>query len=358
MITSANINNFRCFQTISLNQVGKINIIVGDNSAGKTALLEALFIALCGSTELAFRYRNQRGFDPVFSGMAVSIEDSLVADLFYNRDVTNSISIKIDGSGVTKRTLNIIQNNANELTLTMPNTGTFGATTFRNNAIRKSPITFSWQNYLGQTYDVDLLFEQNQIQFGSTPEVLSQSFFFPSTQAVGSIDSATRYSEISKKNKHKKFNNIINRNFPTISDLSIEFSGGTPCIHATVANINERIPLPNVSGAINRLVSIFLAITAAEDAVVFVDEMENGIYYKNYPNLWRTIIDLCNENSSQLFLTTHSLEWISSLRDIFKSNEDDLVFWRLEKSPKNEPMLTRLNGRSLMAGIEIGGEVR
>jgi AAA15 family ATPase/GTPase len=35
--------NFRCFESLDLPDLTRINVIVGDNASGKTALLEAIF---------------------------------------------------------------------------------------------------------------------------------------------------------------------------------------------------------------------------------------------------------------------------------------------------------------------------
>jgi len=45
MITSFDIENFRCFEHLHLENLRTINIIVGDNGSGKTALLEGLLLS-------------------------------------------------------------------------------------------------------------------------------------------------------------------------------------------------------------------------------------------------------------------------------------------------------------------------
>lgn len=38
------INNFRCFEKLELPELERVNLIVGKNNVGKTALLEAIFV--------------------------------------------------------------------------------------------------------------------------------------------------------------------------------------------------------------------------------------------------------------------------------------------------------------------------
>lgn len=47
-ISKINITNFKCFEKFSLDLLPKINILVGDNEAGKSTILEAIHLALAG----------------------------------------------------------------------------------------------------------------------------------------------------------------------------------------------------------------------------------------------------------------------------------------------------------------------
>jgi AAA15 family ATPase/GTPase len=42
MLKSLKIENFRCFKSFELQQLGLINLLVGKNNSGKTSVLEAL----------------------------------------------------------------------------------------------------------------------------------------------------------------------------------------------------------------------------------------------------------------------------------------------------------------------------
>ena len=84
MIDSVRIKNFRSFNEVKIENCRRINIIVGDNGSGKTALLEALFLAAGVSPELAIRTRSWRGFDAGrMAGSHEDIHQALWADLFH-----------------------------------------------------------------------------------------------------------------------------------------------------------------------------------------------------------------------------------------------------------------------------------
>ncbi|HAI70393.1 MAG TPA: ATPase, partial [Gammaproteobacteria bacterium] len=44
MLDSLYIKNFRLFKELEIEQLGRVNLIIGRNNSGKTALLEALHL--------------------------------------------------------------------------------------------------------------------------------------------------------------------------------------------------------------------------------------------------------------------------------------------------------------------------
>jgi len=42
MLKSLTINNFRCFQSFELQQLSRVNLLVGMNNSGKTSILEGI----------------------------------------------------------------------------------------------------------------------------------------------------------------------------------------------------------------------------------------------------------------------------------------------------------------------------
>jgi len=61
MIESVEIENFRGFRELQLSGFRRINIIVGDNGAGKTGFLEAMYLAASQTVESVAKLRIWRG---------------------------------------------------------------------------------------------------------------------------------------------------------------------------------------------------------------------------------------------------------------------------------------------------------
>jgi chromosome segregation ATPase len=107
MIDSIEINNFRCFKKLRIKDCAPINVIVGENGAGKTALLEAVFLTLCGNPQKAALLRQMRGSDPLFQGDPKSIVEAIYAEFFYRLDMNCQPTIHLRGSGPEVRSLTI-----------------------------------------------------------------------------------------------------------------------------------------------------------------------------------------------------------------------------------------------------------
>ena len=114
MINEFSIRNFRCFEQLEAKRCKRINVLVGDNGAGKTALLEAIFMTLAGSVEVSLRLKTQRGFDAAFAGMPKAIEEAIWQDYFYDLQWERTITIELVGSGQEARSLTISRGEADQ----------------------------------------------------------------------------------------------------------------------------------------------------------------------------------------------------------------------------------------------------
>ncbi len=61
MVTSVEIKNFRGFKDLAVEGLAPINVIVGDNASGKTAFLEAIYLAVSGNAQQPLSIKQWRG---------------------------------------------------------------------------------------------------------------------------------------------------------------------------------------------------------------------------------------------------------------------------------------------------------
>jgi AAA15 family ATPase/GTPase len=350
MIHSVDIMNFRCFKHLFTERCPRFNVIVGDNGAGKTSLLEAIFFALGSSPDMAIRYRAQRGLGSLFNASPFRIEDAIWRDLFYKRQWDQPISIRLRADGADNRSLTISRGDQAELPIPMLDIERATATH------RSASIIFEWTNAAGQKHQSRPRFTPQGFVSDSPEEDLPDFFYFAANQTIGAEENAQRFSELGFEGKRTDFIKFFTTEYPWLSDLSIEVVAGSPTIYGTLRNGNDRFPLAMVSGGINRILSITLALASHPKSVILVDEIENGIYFKHHQAVWRGLSSLARRSESQLFVTTHNEEWLEAIFDE-AVNVGDVALWRLEITDDG-PALRQFTGKQIAIAVQTSGEVR
>ncbi len=86
MYNSVKLQNFRCFDDVSISSLARINLISGRNGVGKTSLLEALWL-LSNPTDPEFALKLSKL-------RRISVDTGILfSDLFHDFDVTKKISL-------------------------------------------------------------------------------------------------------------------------------------------------------------------------------------------------------------------------------------------------------------------------
>ena len=350
MIHEIAIDNFRCFNRITIQDCRRINVLVGDNGSGKTALLEALFLALSGGSEAGVRLRGERGgISNVFNASPRDIEETIWRDYFHKLDWSHDIVIGLSGQGAAARRLRISRGPGQ---LQIP----LGAAA--EEAVASAPLTLTWTDATGRDFTATPeVTTQGGLRLPNSGEDLPDFFHLPAGLPLSSVAIATHFSALRRARREGDFIAALAEEYAWIEDLSIEVAAGSPQLFATVKGPNVRIPLASVSGGINRAVGLLAIIAARTGSVVLVDEIESGLYHSHLAGLWRSALRFARAYDSQLFVSTHSEEWLEALVEAAGEALDDIALWRLERGTGTS-VVRQFSGPTLRAGIETGGELR
>lgn len=347
MINSIDIKNYKCFENLHISNCRQVNIIVGDNGTGKTSLLEAIFFALGSTSQMVTRFRQARGFDTNFRGAIRKIEEALWTDYFFNGDLSRTISVILEGSGDESRSVFIGRGDMGETKI--PLEGDAAPTT-------TGSIQFQWRNAQGEVFNVRPVISATGFQFPETLEDLHNFFFFAATQPYSSTENADRFTDLGTSKG--SFTKIITDEFKQILDLAIESRAGSPAIYATIKGVDVPLPITSVSGGINRMMTFLLAMASRKKSVVLIDEGEVGLFHTHLRCFWKSMLTFAKQDNSQLFITTHSEEWLETLADVADPEKDDIALWRTERSDSGSIALKQFSGKTFIAGLQTGGEVR
>ena len=96
------------------------------------------------------------------------------------------------------------------------------------------------------------------------------------------------------------------------------------------------VPLRSLGDGALRLFSVALAIANSRDGFLLLDEAENGIHYTLQKDFWRMVLQAAQENNVQVLATTHSWDCIKGFAQAVMEAEDvEGVLFRLSRQDGN-----------------------
>ena len=356
MITEFEIRNFRCFKHVKQTGLQRFNLLVGESGSGKTALLEAIFLAGGSNPEIYFRLRRWRGFGETVTMSATRDGyESFFRDLFYNFDQESGARIQFTASSSGRRILDIFYQDDDVLHLPLKTNSTGSEDLFS-----VVPIVFKWEGQKRITESRVTLTDTGMLRMNGSRDVYLMTFV--SSLTLEPRANAVRFSDLSKRGKSSLALSAMQAVYPQIQELTVEFIAGEPMLHAALEGIEEKYPIANLSGGMNKYLSIVLSILSVPHGVVVIDEIENGFYYKDLRKIINGILSLSSTNGSQIFATTHSYELLQAVASAIDSNislSSDVALMRLNKNNPCAPATIHLvQGKNYLSAIDSNFEMR
>lgn len=186
---------------------------------------------------------------------------------------------------------------------------------------------------------------------GLPPCLFYSSFYMNPSEEANYLDVLVR------QRREGEVVEAIRKLDPRVSGVSLGFQAGAPVIYVDVA-LRERIPMAYLGDGATRLLRYLVGICNCRDAVVLIDEVENGFHHSILADVWRALDTACRNANVQLFATTHSWECIRAAAETFKdADEAAFAFHRLEQTPEGVKAVTAAP-QAIEAAVASGFEVR
>lgn len=353
MINEIAINNFRCFQQITLSDLKRVNVIVGPNGSGKTALMEAIFLATGASPELALRIKAFRGLGTVAITTSRPGYEALWRDLFYRFDQDKQVSISLRGSENYPRELTVSYRKGEPVIVPME-TDVYG----KEASPAGAPIVFEWTLASGKKISAqpEIRGAQLGLRYSESLENLPVSFY-TSAAVPTQEENAGYFSSLSIQNLEDLITEALQSEFPFIKGLSVQVFAATSTVFASVDGLPEKIPVNLLSSGVTKLLSILLGIANQRNGVVCIDELENGFYFDRLPSIWALLLEFASKFNVQLFASTHSWECLEAAADCAADAQDQFAVLQ-SSSDQAKPGFSVRAGDTFVAAMKQQIDIR
>ena len=317
-ITDISIENFRGFGHLELKGLQAVNLIVGQNNAGKTSLLEAIAMLA----------------DPA----SVSQMPGLLRANVGNVDKRFFRWLLKDAGGVSSaRLIASVNGTQNELVM------------------YKSPPPPNPGPGFAQVHGSQSLWVFNRLQPKQLSiRVVSVQHRSPNV-LVRSFGNAVRKRE-GEELVHSILKAVDNRILRVRVDPVEEGN-----IIAVDLGLSESVPLSQAGQGIYRLVAVLSDLIGETPQVCIIDEIENGIHHTVLKQMWRGMAEISERLGVQIFATTHSRECLEAAETVFfdddKAGKRDFAVIQLMRV-KDEVVGKVLNEDRVAAAFENDIELR
>jgi hypothetical protein len=354
MIESAEIQNFRGFKDVKLGGLSRINVIVGDNGSGKTALLEALFLASGAAADIPNRFRVWRGVDAIVgTGTPQEIYDGVFLDIFHEFNKESTISIDLHGTANESRSVRVFYDQGEPTILPIPEFRQGMPSTIAG----YTPITFEWEGADGTSSRLTPRLQPNGLSFGQSTHIVPDATFLGARTGMPTSQNARWFSDMSKWGREKRFISTIQEQFPDIESINVEVESGNAVIFIKFPWMGRKIPVYLASDGLNKLITVLLSIAHSQNTAAFIDEIENGFHASRHERLWAQLLSFAKEYETQLLITTHSWEFLQAGKSLVEKNDREFSFIQVHQTIGVGDVVV-IPGRNAADAIEADIEIR
>jgi len=323
ILDSLEIRNFRAFQHLRIERLGRVNLVTGKNNVGKTCLLEALWLyARRGEpTQIwpSLQARDEVGDLPrEDSPDTTESWFEPLRYLFYGREDVREhpIPIQIGPVGSQEKYFSM------EMAWYIEQVGEDSRRFLRrlqpedNDAVEPS-VPGLWIRLGRSEFSYPLQRPSVFVRYLRFPDEFKalRGLLVPAN-GLDRMQTGRLWDSIALTPQEEDLLAVLQIITP-VERISFVESQRRLRERIPMARINglaSPIPLRHLGEGMNRLLGIALALVNAEDGLLLIDEIESGLHYSVQPALWRIVFAAARRLNVQVFATTHSWDCIEGFQ--------------------------------------------
>lgn len=305
--------NFRAFEEIKVQKLAQVNLFIGKNSVGKTALLEALHLYLHKSKTEAIYKLLLKKEEHLSSNNDLA---SVVKHLFYKHKLPNS-----NEPGITLSSLkpNNEVNKSKSVTITTDTDNGLDSSLMigEDNKKQGYPLYKDFERF----YRHHRMFEDDNNQ---------DNLRFVYSMGIDNDYVAELWDNITLDKEQNDVIKSLQIIEPKLSDVAFIEVKRSRSRTAIAKVLGEKVPFRSMGDGINRILYIVLSMVNAQNGYLLIDEFENGLHYSVQKQVWQVIFALSKSLNVQVFVTTHSSDCIKAFGTQWQDNEKSATLHRID----------------------------
>ena len=345
MLTTISITGFRTFEHWTGSNLGRINLVVGANGAGKTSFLEAVRllgarghpVALLMSAIERGEYDVDEGDDGskervaalwyAFRGRAVDPAATIVIDADDTAGHRHLVSAEIFDAALQDREAIALSYSSApdaESPAGFEARGMFPDWAMRvhldSSQTAAIEVPLAWSRGAARRLHLTEPPARGRLQ--------SVGRMLPVFLRSNSLDNATLarlWDDVAATPAKEALIASIQRLEPAVRDIDLRSDRDLPFrsrVALRLSNGEERrAPIGSMGEGVTWLFSLALAAAATPSNLLLVDNIDAGLHHRVMDDMWTMVVAAARRRNLQVFATTHSVDCITALRRACERDE-------------------------------------
>jgi hypothetical protein len=350
MITSVEVENFRGIERLSVTGLGRVNLVIGKNNSGKTALMEAVGVATFAESA-----GEQLGSEQLHRMPDANIGDfdRVWRPLFRSEDAERGFSLR--ATREPGGPLQFLMRKARGERIIAGGLAANPSAPLRSSAWvleceLKAPGK-SERFQISRQPDASVAFppaahDENSFWWiaAGTPDL---------TNLIGAL------SDLKQEGRDGQVRDLLRHLDERIESLEILSPRGTDAsLFVRIAGEPKLLPFEMMGEGVQRCFDLALGFVLDNVMLIAVDEFENGLHHSVLEPVWTWLAHVSASRNVQVVATTHSEECVQAACRAFSAlNDDGLRVIRLERQP-HQTAATVYDRNLVEAAGRMGVELR
>jgi hypothetical protein len=342
MFKTLSVSGFRGLAALKLSDLGAVNVLVGENGVGKTAVLEAFrFLGSGGNPAALLLSAFERGeytVEDTQSPLASRVGN--LAFAFNKRPLDGTSRFRIGGTterneevAYSARVYDCSVEDPEAPVLLNPRVmdpdspyGYHVEGMFPEWAVNITPdrpdakslrVPISWGMESARRLGMHLPPDEARIRGAKG---------LPTMLRASALDDATLirlWDTIAARPEKQTVVETLRLLEPNVREIDMKADPNLPLRSRVAIGLSEGfvVPLGSLGEGATWIFALTLAAAALQKGHLLIDDIDAGLHHRTMDTMWRMVLRVVQERSNQLVATTHSIDCLRSLDRVCRENE-------------------------------------